>query len=562
MVNRRRPLMWLVAVLAAIALFGAACGGDDDDKGGSGQATEESGKPKTGGTLTDHQDLANGGDVDHIDPATAGTFDGAQISTLIYDGLTEYDPKSKDLKGLVAESWESNDDFTEWTFKLRKDVKWSNGDNVLPSDFKYAWERVLDSKLASEIAYHVTDNAKIKGSKDVADGKAKEISGIVADDANYELKVTLDAPLNIFPNLLSHTVFSPLPKKVVSALPDQTAWENQVMIGNGPFKMSEPWKHDQYIKMVRNDTYFGGFEKHKAYLDGINFVISKDTQTAFAGFEAGAADTADIPPGRYADVGVKYPKTNTTAQDTLATYYWGFNQKDPVVGGPANLKLRQAIALAIDKQAIADTVYDGTRKVATGFTPPGMPGYKANLSEYTKRDVAKAKQLLTEWGKPLPTLRLSFNAGSGHEEVAAIVQANLKEIGINGTIDARDSKTYFSDMRKGKGQFFRAGWFWDYVAYDNGMYPLFSTGAIGGDNLELYSNPDFDKMLDEARTATDESKRNSIYNDAEKIVLDQVIVIPFNWYRGTIVWRPTVKNVVETPLGFLNYESMWLESAS
>ncbi len=556
----RKPYSWFMAVLVVLALVAAACGSGNKKtpEAQSGGA----GKPVKGGTLIDHQDLANGGDVDHVDPATAGTFDGAQISTLVYDGLTEYDPKAKELKPLVAESWKSNADFTQWTFKIRNGVKWSNGDPVLPSDFKYGWERVLDSKLASEIAYHITDNAKITGSKDVAEGKAKEISGIVADDTAMELKVTLDAPLNIFPNLLSHTVFSPMPKKVVSALTDQTAWENQVMIGNGPFKMAEPWKHDQYIKLVRNDTYFGGFEKHKAYLDGINFVISKDTETAFAGFEAGSAQTADIPPGRYADVRAKYADTNTTSLDTLATYYWGFNMKDPTVGGPANLKLRQAISLAIDRQAIVDTVYSGTRKVATGFTPPGMPGYKANLSDVTKRDVVKAKQLLTEWGKTPPTLRLSFNAGAGHEPVGAIFQSNLKDIGINSTIDARPSKPYFSDMRKGKGQLFRAGWFWDYIAYDNGLFPLFSTAAIGGDNLEQYSNPKLDQMLVDARTAKDEGERNRLYNEAEKIVLDDVAVIPLNWYRGTIVWRPTLKNVQETPLGFLNYESMWMAKAA
>ncbi len=559
--HNRRPFMWLLAVLAVFALVASACGSDDDD-GASGDAGDDAGQPVIGGTLVDHQDLANGGDVDHIDPATAGTFDGAQITTLVYDGLTEYDPKAKELKPLVAESWTNNDDFTEWTFKLRNNVLWSNGDPVLPSDFKYAWERVLDAKLASEIAYHITDNAKIKGSKDVSSGKAKEISGIVADDAARTLKVTLDAPLNIFPNVISHTVFSPVPKKAASALADQTAWENGVMIGNGPFKMAEPWKHDQYIKLLRNDTYWGGFENHKAYLDGIDFVISKDTETAFAGFEAGAAQTADIPPGRYADVRTRFPDTNTTALDTLATYYWALNQKDPVVGGAANLKLRQAISLAIDRQAIVDTVYSGTRKVATGFTPPGMPGYKADISTVTKRDVTRAKQLLTEWGKPLPTLKLNFNAGSGHEPVAAIVQANLKDIGINATLAPGDSKTYFSEMRKGNGQFLRAGWFWDYIAYDNGLYPLFSTGALGGDNLAQYSDPAFDKLLDDARTATDESERNRLYNEAEKKILDEVVAIPLNWYRGTIVWRPTLKNVVQSPLGFLNYENMWLEKAA
>ena len=557
--HHRRRFAWLLSVLATVALVAGACGGGGNK---SNSSSSEGGKPTKGGTLVDNWDLASG-DPDHIDPALAGVIQGSQISNLVFDGLTDINYKTGELTPAVAESWTSNDALTEWTFKLRK-TQWSDGSTVLPSDFKFGWERVVAKDMASEIAYHLTDNAKITGAADVAAGKAKEMSGIVADDANMTLKVTLDAPLSFFPNILAHNVFSPAPKKIIEALPDQTKWEQGLMVGNGPFKMLEPWKHDQYIKLVKNDKYWGGVEDHKAYLNEVDFVISKDLDSAFAAFEAGTGQTGRVPSGRYDEIKAKYGGRNTTDVDLLGTYYWGFNQKDASVGGPKNLALRQAISLAIDREAINKTVYNNSRKIATGFTPPGMPGYKEGLSDVVKRDLPAAQAKLAEWkaanpGKAVPSVKLNFNAGAGHEGVATIIQANLKELGINGTLTPGDSKTYFSTMRKGQGQLLRAGWIYDYLAYDNGLQPLFSTSAIGGDNLELYSNPDLDNLIAKARGTKEEGARNAIYQQAEKIVLDNVVVVPLNWYRGDVVYATTVHNLIQSPTDFVAYDDIWIK---
>jgi ABC-type oligopeptide transport system substrate-binding subunit len=560
-VQHRRPYGWVVAVVTVLALVFAACGGGGDKKDET-RAEGETGKPVTGGTLIDYQNGASG-EFDHLDPALAGVIEGSQITNLVFDGLTDINYKTAELKPAVAESWSSNADLSEWTFKLRK-TQWSDGTTVLPSDFKYAWERVVRKEMASEIAYHVTDNLKIKGAAAVAAGTATEMSGIVADDDEMTLKITLDAPLSFLPNVLAHSVFSPVPKKLLQAVPDQTKWEQGIMVGNGPFKMLEPWKHDQYVKLVRNDKYWGGVEGHKAYLNEIDFMISKDLDSAYAAFQAGNGQTARVPSGQYADVIAQNPGHTTTSIDILGTYYWGFNMKDPVVGGEKNLKLRQAISLAIDRDAINKTVYNNTRKIATGFTPPGMPGYKAGLSDIVKRDLPRAQQLFAEWktengGKAPPTIKLNFNAGAGHEGVATIFQANLKELGINSTLAPGDSKTYFSNMRKGQGQLLRTGWIYDYVAYDNGLQPLFSTAAIGGDNLEQYSNPQFDDMIKQARATKDEDARNRIYQEAEKIVLDNVVVIPLNWYRGQAVFSTAVHNLIQSPTQFIAYDDIWLK---
>ena len=557
----------LLALIVGLALLAAACGSDDDETtSGQGGDTETQGRPVTGGNLVDLQNFGSSGEPDHIDPALSSTVQGSQPGQLIFDGLTETDYKTGELKPMVAESWTStNGDLTNWTFKLRPNVTFSNGDPVLPSDFKYGWERVVRKEMASEVAYHLTDNARIKGAKEMLEGTATELTGVKADDANRTLTVELEAPLGIFPTIVSHLVFSPINKRTASQVSDQTQYEQGVMIGNGPYKMAEPWKHDQYIKLARNDTYWGGINNHKAYIDTIEFRISKDINAGYTDFESGTGQTGYIPPGKNAEAKAKYGD-NISDRPILGVYYWVFNMRDPVVGGPGNLKLRQAIMSAIDKKAIVDTVYSGTRKVATGFTPPGIPGYKEGLAKIPDRDLARARQLLGEWeresGKTaatLPPIKLNFGAGAGHEPVATSIQANLQDIGIKSELDPRDSTTYFSQMRRGEGQFLRAGWFWDYVAYDNGMFPIFDSRAIGGDNMSFYENPRFDAAIDDARRQADQGRAATLYQSAEDMVLNQdAVVVPLNWYAGQVVYTDKLHNVIQGALGFLAYDEMWL----
>jgi ABC-type transport system substrate-binding protein len=557
----------VVSLLASVALLVGACS-DKKPEHNSVSATQGGQGAHFGGKLVDLQNFATGGEPDHIDPALASTVQGSQPGQLLFEGLTKADYATGELKPAVAESWKSNPDFTEWTFKLRKGVTFSDGEPVLPSDFKYAWERVVNPDLASEVSYHVTDNLKVTGAKDVADGKAQEMSGLVADDPNLTLTIHLDEPLSFLPSVVSHLVFSPVPKKVVSALPKHGVnWEQGVMIGDGSYKMAEPWKHDQYIRLERNDKYYGGIHNHKAYIDTIEFRISKDIDSGFAAFEAGEGQTGYIPPGRVTEAKSKYAG-RISVKPFNGIYYWGFNMKDAEVGGPQNLKLRQAISLAINKKQIVDTVYNGARQVATGWTPPVMPGYKQGLSNFPDRDLAKAKDLLAQWehdtGKKaaqLAPIKLNFNAGAGHEPVATIIQANLNDIGVKSVLDPRDTKTYFSQMRKGQGQFLRAGWVADYSVYDNMLFPVFGSSQIGtGDNLVQYSNPKFDGLIDQARRAANEDARDKLYQQAEQIVLnDDTAVVPLNWYTGLVVWSPQLHNVVQSSLDFFDYDEMWLK---
>lgn len=560
---------WPVVIALSFALVAAACGSSDKSESTSGQPQGETGKPVVGGSLVDYQNFA-AGDVPHIDPGLAEEIEGSQVSILLFDGLADYDYKTGDLKPAVAESWSSNADASVWTFKLKKDVKWSDGSPVLPSDFKYAWERVASKQLASITAFHITDTLRIKGAADVAKGTATEMSGLKADDSALTLTVELEAPLSFAPAVTAHASLSPVPKKIVSALPDSTKWEQGLMVSNGPFKLAEPRKADQYVKLVRNDTYYGGIYGHKAYLDSVEFRMSKDQDSAWAAFEAGQGQVGRIPAARYADANAKYPGRTSASVATNGIYYYVFNNKDPVVGGPANVKLRQAIALSIDKEKIARDIYSGSRKPATGIAMPGIPGFKQGLSQYGARDVTRAKQLVSEWETAnskkvadLPAIKLNFGQGAGHAEIATIIQANLQEIGVKSQLDPREAKTYFAQMRAGQGQFLRAGWIADYNVYDNQLFPLLHSSQIGGagSNHAQYASAKFDGLIDQARKATDLSKANGFYQDAERVALNEdTIMVPIVWYSGTIAWSDQVHNVVQGALQFVNYEDMWIGS--
>lgn len=551
----------LLVLLLALALVAAACAGDDEeaappDGDGTGVVDADA---RRGGDLIDLQNFATG-EPQHIDPALADTLQSSQVSELLFDGLTVNDFETGRTLPGVAESWEANEDSTEWTFRLRDDVTFSNGDPVLPSDFKYAWERVLDPDFASTLTYHLS---VIEGATAVEEGTATELVGVVADDEARTLTVRMEAAFSPFPQVVSHTVFSPVPASVVRALPDPSDWEQGVMIGNGPFVMAEPWAHERYIKLARNDDYWGGARGQTAYLDTIEFRMSADVGTAYQQFEAGQGDTAYIPPARFAEAVARYPDQNLT-DPTLGIYYYGFNMEDPQLGGPQNLELRQAIALAIDKEAINDTVYSGSRTVAEGWTPPGIPGYEPGLggdiAGQRERDVERARELVEEWGGTVSEpIRLSFGAGAGHAEIATIIQANLEDIGIPSTLDPRETTTYFSELRDGAGMFFRSGWIWDYVAYDNGLYSLLHSDSIGGDNLMRYANPEVDALIDQARAESDEEGSFELYRQAEEVALEDVAVVPIVWYNGQVVFSDRVQGLVQSPLQYLSYQYAWIE---
>jgi oligopeptide transport system substrate-binding protein len=560
-VSARRGFWKLLALFMALSLFAAACGDDDDaaeTPGGDDTPTQAGGELIDGGTFV-------GDPPEHIDPHLNTTLDSYQAINALFDGLTEIDPESGDTKPLVAESFSSNEDATVWVFKIRSGMTFSDGEPILPSTFQKSWERASgtpDTNDGFPGDYSYLFNF-IKGGKEklaaAAAGQEGTLTGVTADDSTMTLTVELSAPYANFPTVAGFQTFFPVHS---SALANPDAYENGLMIGNGPYKLEAP-RTDTEIVVVKNETWTGDIngETWPERLDKITFTVQADPDTAYAALEAGEAQTANIPPGRVTEADQNYGTTLDVA--VSGVYYYVFKMDDPIVGGPENRLLRKAISLAIDRETINAQVYDGSRTLPDSLTPPGIPGRKA-LCENCKFDRAAAQAAFDEWkaaGNSLAApIKLQFNADAGHEDVVAIALENLKAIGLNAEAQPFPSETYFTELADGACQLCRSGWYADYPTYDNFMYDLFHTDAIGGNNHGFFSNEEFDSLVDRAKASTDEAEAATLYNQAETLMLnDQIAAVPLNFYRGDYVWDDNVlARFPQSQLGLIQWEQVAL----
>ena len=528
-----------VAVLAAVGL---AVGG-----------TVVSAHAATAPAFIDCQ-LFAAGEPDHIDPALTSTLVGANVATMLFDGLTDTDANGN-LYGEVASKWKTTDGAKTWVFTLKKGLKFSNGESVLPSSFVNGWKRSLDSKLASEVAYH---GDFILGMNAYSSGKAAfPASSVVADDKAMTLTVKMENPTADWPSIVGHSVFSPIPTSMVGAS-DKVEEDGTKLVGNGPFMLASAItkRAGGEIVLVPNPNYGG----KTATISKLTAKIFSDTNAAYNAFASGQCDSGPIPAGRYTELLTKWGTKGV--KSTLGTDYWGFNWEDPTVGGTKNKYLRSAISKAIDRQQISDVIYQGVRKPATGLLPPGLPGYKSGQGLTNSRDLAGAKADYKRWldaGNKTPApIRLSYNDGAGWDKVASIIIANLKDVGIPAKLDPFPADgTYFSKMRKGQGQMIRAGWFADYAIADNFLYPLLDSKSIDGDNLERYSSATFDALIDSARSTTNKAFSQSQYRRAEVQALRNDVVITQTVNRGiATVLAPSISTFPITPLGMVVYDQV------
>jgi ABC-type oligopeptide transport system substrate-binding subunit len=334
------------------------------------------------------------------------------------------------------------------------------------------------------------------------------------------------------------------------------------MIGNGPYKLESP-RTEQEIVIIRNDEWGGDiFGNERAVLDKITFRVSADPDTAYNAFEAGEGDTANIPPGRVTEADENYGTTLDIAN--LGSYHFEIKWSDPAIGGEENVKLRQAVSQAINREEINEAVYDNSRTTSTGITPPGIPGFQENLCEFCAYDQEAAQAAFDEWtaaGNELTEpLRFQFNAGAGHEDVVQIVIDNLSAVGIQAEAEPFPTETYFTQLSEGACFICRSGWYADYPTYDNFMYDLFHSDSIGGNNHGEYSNPEFDRLVDEAKATVDPDEQAELFRQAEDILVNQdIAVIPINWYRGDYVYNDEkIAEFPQTNMGLILWEQVKL----
>ncbi|NTU71854.1 MAG: peptide ABC transporter substrate-binding protein [Coriobacteriia bacterium] len=565
--NYRKAIALMLA-LGLVAAVGAGCAPKQTTTGTTGGETTTAQK---GGTLAYYL-----GDAAYIDPYNMQESEGTQVGQAIFDSLTAFDPlKPENVIPAAAESWTPNADGSVWTFVLNKNGKFADGTPVKASDFIYSWNRIANPKTKntltkevdpSVISYHLMP---VKGFDEVQAGKATEMSGLKAID-DYTLEVTLSYAFADFPYVVGHPALAPVPQKYVDEGVDYNGTKvafGDMPVGNGPFKMSEPWKHDQYIKVVRNDEYYG----EKPLIDGIDFRIFKDPNTAFTEFEAGTLDFAQIADGKIKETVAKFGESengytaNPGKQALLgaenATYYLVVNLKKKEM---QNENLRKAISLAINRAAICELAYEGTRDPADNIVPPGIAGYEAGAWPDAKYDLEAAKTALADAGFPegkgAPAITITYNNDGGHEKIMQLVQSDLKAIGLTAKFDTADFPNTLKKYDAGNFQIGRLGWVADYPIMDNFLFPLFTTGA--GDNKSSYSNKDVDQKLKDARSTTDSAARIALYQEADKVIGSTLPVIPVVFYKHHHVASDRVNELTYSAMGLADFQKVWLSAAA
>ena len=520
--------------LAASAL--AALAGCGKKSGGSGASGASGGSgAATGGTLKYYINNPVA-----IDPYNTQEDQGTQVEHILFDALTDYDWDKEKVVGKAAESWEANGDNTVFTFHLMKGAKFHNGDSVDAASFKRGWERIVNPKMAtpSEINYHLSP---VKGYDEFLAGSATELTGLRAvDESTFE--VTLKSPMADFPTVCSHPALAPVPQ---AALDDPDSFL-VAPIGNGPFKMDGKWVADQYINVVRFDDYYGT----KARLDGINFSIQKDPDTAFREFEAGNLDMAMIPTGRFNESIEKYGKSDdgyTVTPDhqvltgaELSVYYLAINvEKMP------NKTLRHAISLAINRQSICDTLFEGTRIPADNVIPKVLDLGQNNAWANCRYDKDAAKKLIDENNLAGTEVVLSYNSGGGHEDIMSMVQSDLEAVGLKVTQESQEWASYLQKLKGGDYTMGRLGWIADYPTLDNMLYPNFYSTA--DNNYSKYNNPEVDKGIDEARQIAGEEQRKAKYREVNQLIGEDMPIVPLMFYAHNWVGSKRVESLYLDP---------------
>ncbi|MGC9450905.1 MAG: peptide ABC transporter substrate-binding protein [Oceanipulchritudo sp.] len=497
--------------------------------------------------------LGNGPEPMALDPhVTTGTSD-LNVQMALFEGLVSPDPATLEPLPGVAESWELSEDGRVYTFTLREDARWSDGEPVVARDFAAAWERALRPEQAAPYAamLHV-----LRGAEPYNRGESSDFSEVgVKAPQDRVLEVTLERPVAYFLSMLLHPVWYPIPTHAGAASGSGRVGEWTLpgtFIGNGPFVLEE-WLPNQYIGVRRSELYW---DAKAVFLNGARFYAIDEPNAEERAFLSGQLHVTDsLPPARV----TAYQRENSPllrVDPYLGTYYILMNLRE---GPLADAKVRRALALSIDREGIANRLLGAGQRPAGGFVPDNLPGYDSNIPvEY---DPASARSLLSDAGYPagegFPALEYLFNSSESHRKIAEALQAMWKkELSIDVTLTNQEWRTYQQRRASGDFQLARAVWIGDYLEPST-FLNIWTSDS--GNNWAGWSDPAYDAMLESARDTPDPQQRMRRYALAERTLVSEQVVIPLYHYVTVYLKDPAVQgwhgNLLDWhPLKYLYFE--------
>lgn len=460
-------------------------------------------------------------DPETLDPHKTSTTSEAHLLRDLFEGLVIHDANGKVAPG-VAEKWSISADGKVYTFNLRANAKWSNGDPVKAQDFEFSLKRIMDPATGAKYAnilYPVANAEAFNKGK----GKTAADMGVKAVD-DRTLQITLERPTAYFLELLTHQTGTPVhPASVQKHGADFVKQGN--LVSNGAFTLVENVPNS-HIKMTKNAHFH---DAANVKVDVVNFIPHKDLAAGARRFAAGELHvTTDIPADQIKFLREKLGKQVQVAP-YLGTYYLAFNMSK----APFNDKrVRKALNLVIDREFLAEQVWQNTMVAAYSFVPPGIANYvgeKAPAYDFQGKSIIDredaAKKLLAEAGygpgKKKLTVQIRYNTTDNNKATAVAIADMWKQIDVETTFINTDAKTHFAHLRDG-GDFdvARAGWIADYSDPQNFLFLVQSDNT--GFNYAKFKSADYDKLMKDAENETDLAKRAVILAKAEAMFIDEV----------------------------------------
>ena len=496
-----------------------------------------------------------GYEVADLDPQLAAGIAEQAVVSALFEGLVTEDPRDLHPVPGVAARWEISADGLTYLFHLRPDARWSDGAPVTAADFIASWERILTPSLAAPNASLLY---LLQGAEAFNKGLTKDFSqvGVSATDSRT-LRVTLEHPAPYFLSLLTHWCWYPVPTAVIARYGRLDAPGNPWtrpghLVGNGPFVLKS-WQTDKVIVVEKSPTYW---DAGQVRLQAIHFYPLDSLDAEERAFRTGQLHLTDALPVSRVEAYRHEAPQFLRIDPYLGTYFYRFNTRRPYLD---DVRIRRALALAVDRRAIVEKILQGGQTTAGTFTPAGLNGYAPPPGLTT--DFAAARQLLAQAGHPdgkgLPPFELLYNNSENHRLVAEAIQEMWRrELGVDVHLVNQEEKVVLSARQTGDYQIMRSAWIADYA--DPSSFLEVWRGD-SGNNYTGWSNPDYDTLLFSAARTADPPARQALLQKAESLLLEEAPILPIYHYTHVFLIQPSVHGWYSTPLDHHPYKYVWLD---
>lgn len=484
-----------------------------------------------------------GPDPDTIDPALNSAVDGATMIIHAFEGLMTLDKNGTPVPGQAA-SHDLSEDGTEYTFHLRDNAKWSDGQPVKASDFVYSWNRAISPDTAADYAYMF----------EVIEGYDEGKLNVTApDDKTFVVKLKNAIPY--FLELCAFPTYSPVRQDIIEKNGEGWAVSAETYIGNGPYKMTE-WVPGSHIIMEKNKNYW---DYKNLGTPKIKFVLMDDDNAILNAFQNGEILFADSMPNDEIDAWRDKPEFNLEGQ--LGTYYVSFNVTKAPLDNP---KVRKALTLAVDRDFIVKNIGKSGQEPAGAYVPTGLSDadpakefreiggdYYDPTAAANEANLAEAKKLLAEAGYPdgkgLPSIEYIYNEGTGHQQIGEALQDMWKKIGVNVTLVSQEWGTFLNTRKNGEYSIARNGWLAD---YNDPITFLDMWITESGNNDAQWSNAKYDELISKVKSSTDPAERYKAMHEAEDIIFEESMLCPIYYYVDLFLINQKIEGFWSSPLGY------------